>query len=273
MRSLTLALATLAFACVATICSSLVTAPPARAEGCEFVLGFKAMHDLIPDKVGDCKTDEYHNPYNGDGLQETTGGLLVWRKSDNWTAFTDGYHTWLNGPSGLQQRLNTERFPWEDPVSNPQEFVLTPADAAGFQQYPDSGKPMTSNESTGLRAGFQTVLYRETQPNGVSVIFDGAAAYKDADAAHVILSLGSMNAAQGKEIAKVDGPTVGDESYSYTYRYTYDTDRGKMTFTFYGLEFRKGRVLSYVEVGGLEGVNIDQAAGYARIVESRIPQN
>ena len=42
----------------------------------------------------------HHNPQNGDGLQETTawhgkGGLMVWRKADNFTAFTDGYRTWI----------------------------------------------------------------------------------------------------------------------------------------------------------------------------------
>ena len=42
-----------------------------------------------------------------------TGGLLVWRKADNHTAFTDGHHTWVNGPIGLQKRLNAERYPWE----------------------------------------------------------------------------------------------------------------------------------------------------------------
>jgi glycine cleavage system H protein len=88
-------------------------APPAQADGCQYVLGFKGLHNLIPDRVGDCLADEHHNPANGDGLQETTGGLLVWRKHDNWTAFTDGYHTWINGPFGLQERLNTQRFSWE----------------------------------------------------------------------------------------------------------------------------------------------------------------
>ena len=38
---------------------------------------------------------------------------MVWRKLDNWTAFTDGYRTWINGPNGLQARLNTEQFDWE----------------------------------------------------------------------------------------------------------------------------------------------------------------
>ena len=91
---------------------------PTYAESCQFVLGFKALHDLIPKLVGGCTTDEFHNPVDGDALQQTTawtakGGLLVWRKDDNWTAFTDGSHTWINGPLGLQQRLNGQRFSWE----------------------------------------------------------------------------------------------------------------------------------------------------------------
>ena len=85
----------------------------ARAATCQFVLGFAALHDLIPPIVGDCLVGEHHNADNGDGLQETTNGLLVWRKADNFTAFTDGYRTWANGPFGLQERLNTERFAWE----------------------------------------------------------------------------------------------------------------------------------------------------------------
>jgi len=59
-------------------------------------------------------TTKSHNPQNGDALQlTTTGGMLVWRKADNWTAFTDGYRSWINGPNGLQERLNTQRFSWE----------------------------------------------------------------------------------------------------------------------------------------------------------------
>jgi hypothetical protein len=92
----------------------------ATAADCQFVLGFKALHDLIPAIVGTCLVDEHHNPTNGDGLQETTGpvggggtGLLVWRKADNWTAYTDGFHTWINGPVGLQERQNTQCYPWE----------------------------------------------------------------------------------------------------------------------------------------------------------------
>jgi hypothetical protein len=88
----------------------------AAQPGCQLVLGFKTLHDLIPNVVGPCLENEHHNPENGDGLQRTTGGLLVWRKADNWTAFTDGSTTWINGPLGLQSRPNDQRFAWEPPL-------------------------------------------------------------------------------------------------------------------------------------------------------------
>ncbi len=102
----------------AFVLSAVLRAPtPAEAATCDFVLGFATLHSLIPTTVGDCLTDEIHNPTNGDGLQFTTHGLLVWRKADNFTAFTDGHQTWVNGPFGLQVRLNTARFPWEPDVA------------------------------------------------------------------------------------------------------------------------------------------------------------
>ena len=95
-------------------CLALSAASTAQAEAeCQFVLGFKTLRALIGnDIVGQCLDNEHYNEI-GDSLQQTTGGLLVWRKADNWTAFTDGYRTWINGPQGLQQRLNTQRFEWE----------------------------------------------------------------------------------------------------------------------------------------------------------------
>ena len=86
--------------------------------GCQYVLGFKALHDLLPVAVGDCQDNQAYAA-NGDALQHGRGGLLVWRKADNWTAFTDGYRSWVNGPYGLEQRLNTERFYWEPDAGAP----------------------------------------------------------------------------------------------------------------------------------------------------------
>jgi hypothetical protein len=104
------------------------SAAPAQAQTatCEFRFGFKALRDLIPNQVGDCVTNESHNPLNGDGLQQTTKGLMVWRHADNWTAFTDGTTTWINGPLGLQSRPNGERFSWE-PAGTPAAAQSSPA--------------------------------------------------------------------------------------------------------------------------------------------------
>ncbi|MYB77409.1 MAG: hypothetical protein F4X83_09995 [Chloroflexi bacterium] len=110
---------------------------------CQFVLGFKTLRDLIGhDIVGECLEDQRYAA-NGNSEQHTTGGLLVWRKADNWTAFTDGYRTWLNGPNGLQQRLNTERFEWE-------------ADYADFAS--PSSVPALTHDAL-LNAELQTALF------------------------------------------------------------------------------------------------------------------
>ncbi|MCL4545491.1 MAG: glycoside hydrolase family 99-like domain-containing protein [Chloroflexi bacterium] len=87
---------------------------PTGPDGCHFVLGFATLAHLLGLTVGDCLANQSFSPANGDALQHTTNGLLVWRKADNWTAFTDGYHTWVNGGSyGVCERLNTQRFAWE----------------------------------------------------------------------------------------------------------------------------------------------------------------
>ncbi len=49
-------------------------APLAQGGSCQFVLGFKALHDAIPGVVGDCKTDERYDPASGNSVQETTNG-------------------------------------------------------------------------------------------------------------------------------------------------------------------------------------------------------
>src|SRR5205809_7602125 len=80
----------------------------ALAADCELKLGFRALAEQVPEAVGACLENEHFNPANGNSEQRTTahhgkGGLLVWRKADNWTAFTDGYWTWVNGPFGVMR--------------------------------------------------------------------------------------------------------------------------------------------------------------------------
>ncbi len=100
---------------LATLC--LLATPPFAAQaqqagGCQFILGFKTLHDMDPGDVGNC-IDNQAFAGNGDAQQHTSSGLMAWRKADNWTAFTNGYSTWINGPGGLVHRLNTQRYSWE----------------------------------------------------------------------------------------------------------------------------------------------------------------
>jgi hypothetical protein len=107
--------------------------PVVTHRGCSFTLGFQSLHDLVPGIVGDCLENEWFNPDDGNSLQRTTGGLLVWRKADNWTAFTNGSTTWINGPTGLVSRPNSgPLFPWE---ANP--GPITPAVPATFDSEAD----------------------------------------------------------------------------------------------------------------------------------------
>ena len=109
------------WALLVTVLFVLTPASVGATAHCEFILGFAALKAAIdeaegPEKVGACLENQRFAA-NGNAEQQTTGGLLVWRKQDNFTAFTDGYRTWANGPQGLQVRLNTESFAWEPPRS------------------------------------------------------------------------------------------------------------------------------------------------------------
>ena len=110
---------------------------PSQA-GCGYALGFATLRELVGGQVvGDCLENERFNVGNGNAEQRTRNGLLVWRKADNWTAFTDGHRTWLNGPNGVQQRLNTERFAWEsDAPSAAAPAAPAPGAIRGSLNYP-----------------------------------------------------------------------------------------------------------------------------------------
>lgn len=90
--------------------------PPATTDvNCQFLQGFRQLRDLIGEAiVGDCLGDVRYDA-QGNAQQVTTGGTLLWRKADNWTAFTDGEQTWVYGPFGLQVRSSQARFLWEQP--------------------------------------------------------------------------------------------------------------------------------------------------------------
>ena len=96
-----------------TVAGSTGRAAAATQPACDFVLGFEALHGMASDVIGDCQDNEQHDPSDGITRQQTSSGVLLWDKATNWTAFTDGYRTWVNSPTGLQERLSIERFDWE----------------------------------------------------------------------------------------------------------------------------------------------------------------
>ena len=106
----------------------------------EFHLGFKTLADQIPDVVGTPLENEHYGA-NGDSLQQTTTGLMVWRKADNWTAFTNGSMTWINGPYGVQERANSDRFPWESDNPSQVEASQPPAVNTPTPQPTEAPKP------------------------------------------------------------------------------------------------------------------------------------
>ncbi|MGI8914326.1 MAG: hypothetical protein ACR2JY_11190 [Chloroflexota bacterium] len=115
------------------------------APTCQFQLGFATLQQLLPDRIGTCLDDARYDA-TGDAVQHTEFGLLAWRKADNWTAFTDGYHTWVNGPAGIQERLNSQRFSWEanadglpiadQPAAVPPAAAAVPIDSTAIRTIP-----------------------------------------------------------------------------------------------------------------------------------------
>ncbi len=112
MKRLTVAL--IAATVLVLTSNSATLAQPAP----EFQLGFKLLADQIPEVVGEPLENE-HWGANGDSLQQTSKGLMVWRKADNWTAFTNGAWTWVNGPEGIRDRPSGDRFEWENDTHIP----------------------------------------------------------------------------------------------------------------------------------------------------------
>jgi uncharacterized protein YkwD len=136
-----------------------ITSASAPAD-CQFVLGFKTLRDMAPSVVGRC-TGNQAFAGNGDAVQMTTHGMLVWRKTDNFTAFTDGFHTWVNGPYGVQERLNSERFSWEAPALN---ASISPAVYTGVQ-------PAESQASLDAMAtDLYELLNADRQSNGIGTV-------------------------------------------------------------------------------------------------------
>jgi hypothetical protein len=144
------------------------TARAQSSQQCDYVLGFGELHVRLPTTVGPCLENEHHNPVNGDAIQQTAGGLLVWRKADNWTAFTDGSSTWINGPFGVQQRRNDQRLWWEP---NPDRLTVVPMPTVGDRCH-SAGLSLVAGR-TDAGAGNRVQPFQLTNTTEVACVIQG----------------------------------------------------------------------------------------------------
>jgi hypothetical protein len=181
---------------------TLAAAPLDQQGACSFVAGFQLLHDLIPNVVGACIEDEYFNVENGNAEQHTSGGLLVWRQRDNWTAFTNGATTWINGPAGVVSRANADRFPWE--LASEESPAGQPVGSAN----PNLGVPPISSGSTSGTPAEPTAPPAAQTSGPPSTDAPGPLSLRPEDA---LLRLEDM----GKEISQTQRRTGSDSRGSW----------------------------------------------------------
>ena len=159
----------------------MLSSQPAQAQDCVVQLGFKTLRDLIPHIVGECLANEQHDPHTGSARQQTTNGFLFWRKADNWTGFSDGQNTWINGPQGLQWRSTTKRFPWETATSAGAEAHRLTLEQLRNGEY---RLPLLGDEETAIRFedGQGSIRFGEGATEQVRAgLIDDIAAFGDLD--------------------------------------------------------------------------------------------
>jgi len=238
---------------------------PLHAQGtCQFTLGFAALRQAAgAGIVGDCLANERFNVANGNAEQATTRGLLVWRKADNWTAFTNGHETWINGPQGLQRRLNTDRFSWENDreVFAPIRMVVPCADlGVGYAE--TQGGSINPND----------YFYGCVSPTGPTVIQLIAGFTDQADAAgyvrNSVAELG-VGAPTGRWF-EVSVPAIPG---ARGFKDNFPTD-GKRAIIVYAV---KGHYVAAVNLiygqanEGRPGYTVSRAAEIASVLLTRVP--
>jgi hypothetical protein len=110
--------------------------PPA-AGPCQFILGFQFLHSQLNGLDGNCVDNEHDDPNGtGDRTQATFNpgtrvqGYMVWQKATNTMRWTDGFRTFTYSSCGLQPRLNTQSWVWEQNPSIVVGGVVPPGGCA-----------------------------------------------------------------------------------------------------------------------------------------------
>jgi Protein of unknown function (DUF4232) len=93
----------------------------------------------------------------------------VANKLGQWTAFTDGTHTWIDGPLGPQTRGNNERFAWEP---NPDRLPVNPPPHEG-KRCRTSGLSLAPTGITDAAVGHAGAYFSFTNLAGVRCVLQG----------------------------------------------------------------------------------------------------
>jgi hypothetical protein len=264
----------------------------AQSAPCRFTLGFAKLRAAIGStRVGDCLEDEHFNPESGTTQQRAFGGLFIWRQADNWIAFTDGATTWIDGPSGVVSRPNSERFPWErEPV--PSRDTATPPVLAPTTTTPTILTP--TSDGSDSAAGIARYFPGPAQvPPGfsqvdeqVSPAVDGSSPvllrqYASADSTSVFQIViaaytSSTAAASGLDNTKA---LVGSKGYASTTcaQCVHGDDRvfagqhvGTTWNWVYG--FQRGSVVAVINLADPEGMPVPQTAAYLASLTTAIDE-
>jgi uncharacterized protein YjbI with pentapeptide repeats len=264
---------------------------------CTFQLGFANFARALPVEavIGTCLENEHFNLLNGNSEQRTTRGLLYWRKSDNVTAFTDGYMTWLNGPYGVQSRLNSAQpFDWEvvGPIGPPPdeasdsstvEGLLQPRDATQASitppPPPPTSEPLITSGTINLRGADLTNSDRRganlakadlSQTKLTGADFTGAklveASLYGADVTRAIFYNADLTKADGKQIVNNGSRTSPGPNFRHAILTGGDFSQSKLG----GADFREADMrnmdLSRASLAGadlrgadLSGADLSQA--------------
>ena len=262
---------TLALAAPVTLVSAQSTAT--------FELGFKALAAQIPSIAGEPLEDE-HSGANGDSLQQTSTGLMVWRRADNWTAFTNGSRTWVNGPAGVEERANEERFEWEavasSPTPTPTPAPVTPTPVAPLINKDQMARALL--QIADMAPGYHTTVlgwidgYRaravfeaDFPPSGPKVASDLYLYSDDASAQRVLDRTDSGREEFDLLPAPMSG-VAGSKLYHQTLFY-HGGDTGEIWIVF----FRVRNVIGELRTTGLTSVSRpDQALRFAQLEADRL---
>ena len=121
------AVALAAVVSVAFAAATPVLAAPYCAPGQEpvYVFGFKALHDILGEQIGDPLECEHTEASTGDAHQQTSKGLSFYREITNTPTFTNGWDHWALTAQGLVYWTGSSIDPpgTKIPTSARQEFT------------------------------------------------------------------------------------------------------------------------------------------------------